>query len=392
MSSDYPGLALTSMVEIEKKFAEGTWKHDSVEDVRLQLLAEGKKRTEAFVFEELFQRMARRSFMAQPNHVSFGWVAAFYYGALEYWFRLETESDRWNSCDDAFASALQSLNMTVTPTDTSKQPFTVRAKVFRVDCTRKGRFRFRKLDSGGRAGDVVYQSGFRSHYGITTAPCIEDAKGQDFARQQRAIGLLGWLTNYSTAPVSVRRRLMNTVLPGIGLSPIDLDAVFLDGPSGRLHYVEFKRKYPALSGMFGLDEAHVKVARTMKEISVDSLHAILVSPVWTDDADPVRWYLDVANYGDRWAWVVARLDNIGEGPKMSTSGEKSGHHEGERDQNSVPWGHCRLLSRGLAADASALRRMHAFFSTGDLSPLDITDSDALREMTDGSAKAHLIDR
>lgn len=392
MSSDALGHAFTSMIEIEKRFAEGTWKHNSVEDVRLQLLAESKKRTEALVFEELFQRTARRSFMATPGDLSFGWVAAFYYGVLEYWFRLETESEPWNSCDDAFASALRSLEMTVTPTDTSRKPFQVKAKVFRVHCIRNGRFRFRELDASGRAGDVVDQSGFRSRYNIKIPSRIEDARGQDFARQQRAIALLGWLNENGITSVSIRRRLMNTILPGFGLSPIDLDAVVLDKLSGKLHYVEFKRKYPALSGMFGLDEAHVEVAQIMKEISVDSLHAILVSPVWTDDADPIRWYLDIANYGDRWAWILARLDSIGNGPKMSTSGEKSGHHEGERDQDSVPWEHCRLLSRGIGADAGALRRMHAFFSTGDLDPLGTINRESLCAMTDGSAKAHLLHR
>ena len=183
---------------------------------------------------------------------------------------------------------------------------------------------------------------------------------------------------------------MNTVLPSIGLSPIDLDAVFFDGASGKLRYVEFKRKYPAAAtGCFGLDMAHVKVVRAMKEVSVDSLHAILVSPVWIDDANPIYWYLDVANYGHRWAWVLAKIGNTGDGPKMTTSGEKSGQHGGDREQDSIPWEDCRFLSRGLAVDANTLQHMFAFFLTGDFGQLDIASNDFLRVMTDGSAEAHL---
>lgn len=272
------------MIEIEKKFAEGVWKHNSADNVCLQLLAESKKRTEALVFEELFQSMARRSFKSTPGNVSFGWVGAFYYGVLQYWFRLETDGEPWNSCDDAFASALRSLKLVVTPADTARRPFQVRAKVFKVQCTHKGQFRFGELDASGRMGDFVDQSAFKKRHNIKIESRIQDAKGQDFARQQRAIALLGWLSDNGTTSVSVRRRMINTVLPGFGFSPIDLDAVALS-PSGKLHYVEFKRKYPARSTMFGLDAAHVEVARTMKEIRVDSLHAVLVSPVWTEDAD-----------------------------------------------------------------------------------------------------------
>jgi hypothetical protein len=375
---------ITSMSEIETNFATRKWAHDCPENVRLQLLAESTKRTEAMVFEELFQRVARRAFSAHPEHVSFGWVTGFYFGQLRYWFRIETKADRWNSCDDAFAKALQAEKViTIKPKDPDKPAFSVRVKVFRASCTSSGTFRFceRRLD--GTFGAAVDQAEFRERQGISADPDIRDSEKQDVIRQTRAIDLLEWMNDQNLAPLSVRRRLMNTVLPGFSMSAIDLDSIFLDGETGKVNYVEFKRKYPAENlGQFGLDKAHVSLADLMEKISVASLHAVLVSPVWTDEASPLDWYLNVAEYGHRWAWVMATIGNAGSGTEMSTKGAKSGHHGGRRKQFSIDWSDCRLLSRGLAVDGHALGHMRTFFVTGDFGPLPQTDYASLRAITD----------
>jgi hypothetical protein len=375
---------VTSMSEIETKFATKSWRHDCPENVRHQLLAESSKRTEAMVFEDLFQRIARRAFSASPEHVSFGWVTGFYFGRLEYWFRLETKNDRWNSCDDAFAKALLSKKIiTIRPKDPAKPEFSVNVKIFRVSCTSSGTFRFCELQPDGKFGAAVDQADFRKHQKISIVPDIRDSKGRDLIRQSRAIELLEWMNDRNLAPLSVRRRLMNTVLPGFGMSPIDLDVIVLDKETGRVNYVEFKRKYPAEDlGQFGLDKAHVELADLMKKISVASLHAVLVSPVWTDKVSPLDWYLNVAEYGHRWAWVLATIGNAGNGTQMATTGEKSGHHEGQRTQYSIDWSDCRLLSRGLAVDGHALGNMRTFFTSGNFGVLPQTDYESLRAMTD----------
>jgi len=375
---------VTSMSEIETKFATQNWKHDCPEDVRLQLLAESSKRTEAMVFEDVFQRIARRAFSASPEHVSFGWVTGFYFGQLQYWFRLETKTDRWNSCDEAFAKALLSRKViTIRPKDPAKPAFSVNAKIFKVSCTSSGTFRFCELQPGGKFGAAVDQAEFRNHQKISAKPDICDSEGQNCIRQSRAIELLEWMNDQNLAPLSVRRRLMNSVLPGFGMSAIDLDAIVLDQATGRVNYVEFKRKYPAGDlRRFGLDKAHVNLADLMKKISVASLHAVLVSPVWTDTVSPLDWYLNIAEYGHRWAWVLATIGNAGNGTQMGTAGAKSGHHGGQRTQFSIDWSDCRLLSRGLAVDGHALGHMRTFFASGDFGMLPKTDYESLRAMTD----------
>lgn len=196
---------LTSMQLIEEKFATGEWTHDSQEHIRLQLLAESSKRTDAFLFEEFFQQIARRTCTGGQGSVSFGWIGTFESDCLKFWFRLELENDIWNDCDEAFAAAL------------SKQSL----RIFRVRCVRSGQFKFYEREHGGKFGEEIAQAAFPAFIRRENKRSrVKDSTGQDGVRQGRATMVLEWLTDSTLTALSVRRRFMNTILPALGLWPI----------------------------------------------------------------------------------------------------------------------------------------------------------------------------
>ncbi|WP_212786309.1 hypothetical protein [Ferrigenium kumadai] len=369
-----------------KDFQSGNLKHSEINDVRRQLMAEGYKRTEAMLFEELFQRLVIRAFKNDIGKISFGWVGAFAYGSLSYWFRLETDSDLWNVCDDAIAKKLQSKKWIKNRKDGSGE-FTVSTDVYRVRlCPNKGLFVFSKRGEDGKFWNEVDENALRKilkRDGKDVSK-IQDSSGSNSGRQERAIRCLEYLRDSNLKDLSIRRRFMNCLIPGFGWSPIDLDVVHL-AEDGQIRYIEFKRKYPAAGQeKFGLDEAHVSVMNLMKDVGVASLHILLVSPVWTANADPVLWYLDVPNFEHKWAWVAATLDEkfIGHDTSMQTEGGDSGHHGGARVQHAIEWDGCRLLSQGLGMSESALISLRDFLASASMEKLPKIGYDGLRRLTD----------
>lgn len=352
------------MQKICAELATGLLDPSTEGGLRQQLSVEGRKRIDAFVFELAFKLRLTRICAGTPDIVlSFGWHIGYNrYGDPAYWFRLIDVSENWNACDDALAARLAELRVgrmrrPVSVIRVIRQP----GKHALLGALRAGasweawapiEVLIDRLPLKGKSRDPKPMTG--------VAP---DAVAPALGRILRTRAFRDELPG-----LSAQRILMNCVLgPMLGRDGTDLDVMILT-PEGKLRYLEFKRKFPAVgSRCFGIDVwPHYNTMLTMADMDVSCLHVILVSPIWLKGVSSVAW-LDDSRLDTHWTWVVANLDGEAYADaQLHTSGDDSGHRKANRDQKSIKWERTRLLHEGLKLDGPAAGRLTEFLISGKL--------------------------
>lgn len=344
-------MTTNSMATICEGFATRELDSSSDSDVLAQLAVEGQRRIDAFVFELLFKQQLKKIACDRTGlFLAFGWHIGYDRdGEPAYWFRLMDHADDWNECDQSMMRALQRL--TVGRSDS--------AKIVRV---------LFRSEENVFAGSIADQGSWE---GWTSLVAVLDrlprrGRRRDPRAMTNAVPLnkfvaFDWLQKprlrHELQALSIQRRFMNCLLgPHLGRDGTDLDAM-VKTPDGKLRCVEFKRKYPAMGEhkFFGLDVwPHVNTVRTLASIGIESLHVILVGPIWEKRQSPVGWLND-RSLDPHWTWLAASLDDQAfETQVLHTSGTDSGHRVAERDQRSIKWDRIRVLNAGLSFGQSGV--------------------------------------
>ncbi|WP_265210837.1 hypothetical protein [Herbaspirillum lusitanum] len=353
-------ILVNSMKQICDAFDEGAMSHDSREDTFRQLSVEGSKRMDAFVFEQLFrEHLQKIASLSAGLCFSFGWHIGYNrFGNSAFWFRLEDETNPWNSCDEKILSKLE-----VFFCDPKRK---VKTRCFKVLRDRSSLIAYEWTDS--KWVGPKFLSKVLSDLPDIVESTVRDMDNIDGDASALAIQRLRERRIASTLPaLSVQRRFMNCMLRRyLGREGTDLDAVVL-APDGELRYIEFKRKFPApRAKIFGLDEyPHVKTMRTLASLGIGMLHLILVNPIWDKSKPPLG--MIVPELEDKWAWLIANLNGDAfTGESLQTVGKDSGQRNGNRTQMQIRWDCMHLLHSGLALGNAGREKLADAISTGSL--------------------------
>lgn len=329
-----------ALAKICASFRSGRASHSAVEDFIEQLLAEGAKRVDAFVFEHLFEQRLRKIAEDGGCSVAFCWHLTSDRRGKKYWIRFTDALNPWGEADDGLLRALSSC---------AGSRNTV---VLCVDYDEPANEFFAKQLAKGEWTDrlplpaVLLRLTRRDPRDVR--PMTE---AKIVAVAPAIVHLCRWLSPDERKSLSIRRRLINGVLsPHFWRDPTDLDAVVLSA-EGVITCVEMKRKYPATRKhkYFGADERPLlDTVSTLAEMGIPVLHILLVAPYWTDSASPVAWLYEKP-IRPNWRWLATWLsrDSLVPGIDMSTDGEKSGQRKFKRVQRAIAWEHIVDLNAGL---------------------------------------------
>lgn len=300
--------------------------------VLLMLRAEGHKRVESFIFERHFMSLVGNC-LGQAR-VSSGWVYQLNEkGAPHYWFRLLTSENPWNaSCDDQVAEIVWAADgkvITVTYDGREKQ---FNAKVSKTNI-------LPEEGSRGSDIDIPLEEVLRNLVGRKKP--TKDPRNYSHihaAPQQKAIELIKkQFSDRELYVLGLSRLLINCHLyPWFGQQPVDIDACIAIDAGVR--FIEFKRKYPAKDGRFGLDEApHGAFVDWLSEREMTLLHVILVDPLWNKNESPTHLFDVLHKTAARAAWPGVELDRsvFYSDDSYETRGGDSGMSGGRRTRRRI---------------------------------------------------------
>jgi hypothetical protein len=113
--------------------------------------------------------------------------------------------------------------------------------------------------------------------------------------------------------------------------------------------VEFKRKYPASDGGFGLDEyPHCQVAAWLNARGSSLLHVILSDPLWDPDVSPLHLLEAGSATAAKACWLGVNVTDDAFAPgSYRTEGRASGMYGGVRLQRKIAISSFHLLGEGL---------------------------------------------
>lgn len=320
-----------------------------------QLKAEGHKRVEAFLFEKIFHQIIT----ACPGIDGFtsGWLFQENKRTDSFdWFRLVTPTGPWNSLDDSIVEFLMG----------------VKCSVIRVDYDHSEK-EFKAIQMGndntGRLEDILFR--LLNKRGPEKAP--KNYSQIDHKQQTLALDFIGELfADSDLESLSLSRILINCYLfPWYGRQPMDTDAAVATEKDWS--FVEFKRKYPAVDGSFGIDmEPHGILADWLEEHERSLLHVILVDPLWNKNESPVHLLTpdSVTAQHAVWLGVELKKGSYGSG-QYTTTGADSGMSGGTRTQRKLSGNALKMLGTGMRPD-----RICSFL----LNPDSIPSSDPLTHL------------
>jgi len=329
-----------SLAQVYSNYEAGRWNHNSDYAFCVQLLAEGRKRLDAFVFEHGFEKRLREIANANDVSLAIGWHIGYGRGERTYWIRLVEAGNGWTLADDQLMTRLSARR-------NAGSVVIIRA-VFDED---SNAFLAQRYLSEGWEESREARSLFSEVTGRTAGPVREMSATRGTDVGPALAYLFRFLSAEERKALSVRRRFVNGLLsPHLGRDPADLDALALSR-EGRLTCIEMKRKYPAtrVNKFFGVDEKpHIHTMRMLASMDIRMLHIILVAPRWNDSESPVGWLSDRSLHNE-WTWLAAWLseDVFVNGVNMATRGDKSGQRAFNRIQRAIDWKHVRVLNQGV---------------------------------------------
>jgi hypothetical protein len=301
-----------------------------------QLRAEGRKRLESFLFEPIFI-----GFLVNclgPSNVALNWLfVSDKHNQPQFWFKLMVPERPWNIADDS-AVALLSRR---------------KCAVFKIgyDIPSRKFFGFAWADGCWR--DRAPIENLLGAALERNEPRQKPRNTRDAGGPAQLAALAEIESRFSDADLfnlSISRTLINClVAPWFGTQPMDIDAVCMAG--GRTCFVEFKRKYPARSGTFGIDESpHGSFIDWLAREMAPLFHVILCDPLWNKSVSPVHLLESGSRTAAHALWLGAALDATAfTGRRFSTSGHDSGMYAGNRSQREIRLAAFRLLSKGMEA-------------------------------------------
>ncbi|SKB71745.1 hypothetical protein [Luteibacter sp. 22Crub2.1] len=373
MDSSLSNVSRFPLSVVCNRFASGEWRHESENDFRSQLLAEGRKRVDSFVFEHGFERRLREITWSSELTLALGWYVCHDARGCRYWIRFVEDLAPWCAADDSLCDRISSHangmeeSVICTSFDVVSNDFSARAYVSGMWGPSSSLSLLLSLLSGQEPREV--RNMIRASY--------DD--------MEPALNYLGrYMSPEERRSLSLKRRLVNGIISThLGRDPSDLDALVLS-PDGQLTCVELKRKYPARGKYkyFGVDERpHVETMHALARLNVRTLHVILVAPRWVDAESPVRWLDDVA-LRENWVWLAVWLSPrvFVEGVNLSTRGEKSGQRAFYRTQSAIDWSFIYEVNNGLRINEEGKRALACLLHWGHLS-LEPTTYESLERRT-----------
>jgi hypothetical protein len=297
-----------------------------------QLRAEGHKRIESFLFEQIFSRHVINC--CGVTNVSLGWsFQRNVENVPTYWFKLNLPESEWNVCDERVAQFLLGLGCEVVIVEYSYE---------------ERRFYGNQYLNGSHGNlrplDVVLSE-------LTARRIRGDIREArvNASFQQKAIDAIA--LNFSDTELyhlSLSRLLIGCYLaPWFSKQPMDLDVCCL--VNGHLRMIEFKRKYPARSGLFGIDtDPHGYLVDWLEQVGESLLHVILVDPLWNHTISPTHLLENHSVTASEAMWIGAWLTSRSfTDSYFETHGADSGMFHGDRTQRQIRSNAFHLIERGL---------------------------------------------
>jgi hypothetical protein len=169
------------------------------------------------------------------------------------------------------------------------------------------------------------------------------------SRKKDAIRFIDYyFSNAELTDLGAGRILVNCYLrPWYDRQPVDTDRVIQTEDGFRL--LEFKRKYPARSKTFGIDE-HPRgtLIDWLDDAGHPLLHVILVDPLWDKTVSPLHLLTEGSVTRKHAMWIGFELDrNSFTGDGFRTHGRDSGMSGGNRGQREIRAGEAVLLGSGV---------------------------------------------
>ncbi len=283
--------------------------------VQHQLRAEGHKRLASFAYEWLFNRQLHTTLGA--SGYSTGWILSLQKtGPPRYGFRLLGPQAPWYSRDEQFAALLMTHRCPVICIKAEGSAFLARL--------------YNDAGAWSPLDDLMTTLTGHTHPAATP----RNYRHRDATQQDAALTCLGRLfAPDDWTRLSLMRTLVNCYLyPWLGRQPMDLDAL-VDSVDG-VCCVEFKRKYPAADGCYGLDEhPHGLLADWLAAQGQPMRLVILNDPLWDKHADPLHLLNPSSGTALFADWMGYALNEAAfASGTYHTNGADSGMHGGRRKQ------------------------------------------------------------
>ncbi len=320
------------------------------------LAGEGIKRLESFLFELLLKR--RLSFLCSEMSVAYGWLVVHHIaGDAGIWIRLLTETSL-GACDKALVEFLSREKRQIL--------------LVKPETTESGWLGSWFVNGKWQSASPL--PGLLSAVSQTPRPVQEPDQSAD---THRAVSLLDELMNRlsddEVSGLAFSRILINCYIsPLLRVQPNDIDAVVLND-RGNLRFIEFKRKYPARQGYFGLDAGHVSLMKWLFERGSDLSYLRLVDPCWNDEISPLHLIRSLTTPFARWVGAHVTPVMVSEG-ELQTSGSKSGMRGQIRKQAAFPVELFRMVGTGISG-----RSLKAFVNEEELPPTSMEELVELRQ-------------
>jgi hypothetical protein len=302
--------------------------------VLAMLAAEGDKRVESFLFEQIFTQYVVEC-CGEKNVSSGWWFQLDYRNRPLYWFKLNALNTEWNPADQQVVKFLSAQGCVVV--------------VINFNSKAKGFYARRLLgDQWGEEQELVEVLGqVLGRKSPLTSP--REYLEINYGKQQLAIEAIdARLDDAALYYIALSRLLVNCYLyPWFRRQPMDVDACCLLG--SQLRFVEFKRKYPTQSGEFGIDKRpHMDLIRWLESIGNPLYHVILCDPLRDKQRSPVHLLDENSRTAEHALWLgtILTAQNLSL-RSYQTTGRDSGMLGGVRGQQGIKLEAFWLLGKGM---------------------------------------------
>jgi hypothetical protein len=324
---------LYTVKEAKSEYSSGNLDLQSRQDMLKILSCEGHKRLESFIFEPILNEYLTNC--VPEGMASQGWSFQLDNAFIpKYWFKLVTDQ-KFNKCDKEFCKFLHNAECIVVIVWYSEKDNFFLAK---------------KLINKNEWSEIIRLEDLLFEINTNKAPSdVLNYSNIDTERQNSVIEYFS--DNFSDVDLRnlcVSRIFTNFYLyPYFRKQPMDIDSCCL--VDSQLRFIEFKRKYPAKNGDFGIDEIpHGKLIDWLSKNELKLTHIILSDPRWNKEASPITLVQHNSKISKFIVWLATELDSDSfESLSMSTYGSDSGMFSGKRSQRTLKVDNFYVIGTGL---------------------------------------------